>query len=318
MCQVNRAFRALAFVAAICGLVACSNSNPSATNDQAVITLAASPSKVPLRGRSTIVALGVKKTGAPIWDRVLISWTVDRGRIEPQQAEFKDGRAQATYFAPDEICEAEIDATSGTVDIAAIPITVGTAVDSVVITASRTSLPETGGTVVLRAIAYDDSSNPVPRTPVVFAATAGSLDSGGRAVTTNASGVAKDRLTTTTDASVTARSGSAESAAVQITVEEPAENVPPTAVVVFSPSAPLVGDTVYFNGEKSTDEDGRIVRWQWDFGDGTTGSGKRSSHAYAAAATYRVVLCVTDDDGARGCDSTEVTVAEPPDDDSKS
>ena len=290
----------------------CGNTPPSATNEQATIVLQASPSKVAPQGRSTIIATGIKKTGSPIWPHTPISFNADRGRIEPPETAFDDsGRAQATYFAPDAICTANIDAASGSVDIAAITVEVGSAVSSVVLTASRTSLPETGGTVTLRAMAYDESSNPVARTPIVFTATAGTLGSGGRPVLTNASGTAKDRLTTTAGATVVAYSGSVASSEVQITVEEPPENEPPTADFVYSPHSPVTRETVYFNGDLSSDTDGRVVKWQWDLGDGTTAAGKRTSHQYDTAATYAVVLCVTDDDGARDCQSYDVAVAEP-------
>ncbi|MEW6368611.1 MAG: PKD domain-containing protein, partial [Acidobacteriota bacterium] len=266
--------------------VACGNTPPSATNDQATIVLQASPSKLAPRGRSTVIATGIKKTGSPIWPGTYIAFTVDRGRIEPAEASFdSSGRAQVTYFAPDAICTANIDATSGSVDIAAITIDVGSAASSVVLTASRTSLPDTGGTVTLRAMAYDENSNPVARTPIVFIATAGALSSGGRSVLTNASGTAKDHLRTTSDATVVAYAGSVASTELEITVEAPSENEPPTADFVYSPESPVTREKVYFNGDVSSDPDGRVVRWQWDLGDGTTAAGKRTSHSYITAAT---------------------------------
>ncbi|MEW6366138.1 MAG: PKD domain-containing protein [Acidobacteriota bacterium] len=304
---------AVAVIAAVfLACAGCGNTPPSATNDQAIIVLQASPSKVTPRGRSTIIATGIKKTGTPIWPGTIITFTADRGRIDPAEGAFDgNGRAEVTYFAPDTICTANIDASSGSVDIAAITIEVGSAASSVVLTASRTSLPETGGTVTLRAMAYDESSNPVARTPIVFTATSGVLSSGGRPVLTNASGVAKDRLTTSADATAVAYSGSVASGEVQITVEEPLPNEPPTADFVYSPQSPVTGQKVYFNGDVSSDPDGRIVTWQWDLGDGTTAYGRRTSHSYITAATYAVVLCVTDEDGARDCQSYDVVVAEP-------
>ena len=62
----------------------------------------------------------------------------------------------------------------------------------------------------------------------------------------------------------------------------------------------------------STDADGLLASWAWDFGDGATGTGVRTEHAYAAAGTYTVVLTVTDDDGAKAVQRREVTVTAPP------
>lgn len=47
----------------------------------------------------------------------------------------------------------------------------------------------------------------------------------------------------------------------------------------------------------STDPDGRIASWRWDFGDGTTSGEQHPTHTYAALGTYPVRLTVTDDAG---------------------
>ena len=48
----------------------------------------------------------------------------------------------------------------------------------------------------------------------------------------------------------------------------------------------------------SNDADGTIVSYEWDFGDGNTGSGNITSHTYATSDSYTISLSVTDDDGA--------------------
>ena len=50
--------------------------------------------------------------------------------------------------------------------------------------------------------------------------------------------------------------------------------------------------------DESTDADGTVVGWQWDFGDGAVSSDQSPPHTYAAEGTYTVTLTVTDDDGA--------------------
>ncbi|MEX2467698.1 MAG: PKD domain-containing protein, partial [Gemmatimonadota bacterium] len=66
-----------------------------------------------------------------------------------------------------------------------------------------------------------------------------------------------------------------------------------------------------FDGAGSTDSDGSIVGYAWDFGDGNTGSGVTVSHTFASGGTYTVTLTVTDDDGATGSDAQSVSVSEP-------
>jgi subtilisin family serine protease len=78
--------------------------------------------------------------------------------------------------------------------------------------------------------------------------------------------------------------------------------------------------------DTSTDDQGGVVAWSWDFGDGNTsteqspswdfGDGNTSteqspSHTYSAENTYTVTLTATDDEGASGSASSEVTVPIP-------
>ena len=70
-----------------------------------------------------------------------------------------------------------------------------------------------------------------------------------------------------------------------------------------------VNVSIAFDGSSSTDPDGTIVTYDWDFGDGTThGSGATVNHQYASAGLYTVTLTVTDNQGATGSDSPTVTV----------
>ncbi|MFO7852023.1 MAG: PKD domain-containing protein [Bacteroidota bacterium] len=83
--------------------------------------------------------------------------------------------------------------------------------------------------------------------------------------------------------------------------------------VNYSPNADFTysvdGLTVNFSDE-STDSDGSVVSWSWNFGDGSTSTDQNPSHTYAAGGTYQVSLTVTDDDGATGTSSQDVTVSE--------
>lgn len=67
-----------------------------------------------------------------------------------------------------------------------------------------------------------------------------------------------------------------------------------------------------FDGSGSTDPDGTIAAYAWEFGDGTTGSGATPTHNYANAGTYNVKLTVTDNEGATGSTITSVTPTAPP------
>jgi hypothetical protein len=68
---------------------------------------------------------------------------------------------------------------------------------------------------------------------------------------------------------------------------------------------------VTLDGSGSSDPDGSIVTYAWDFGDGTTGSGVTVTHIYPSAGDFTVTLTVTDDDGMTGSDTATITVLTP-------
>ena len=87
----------------------------------------------------------------------------------------------------------------------------------------------------------------------------------------------------------------------------------PAADFITNPSSPLVGQTVFFNAATSTAGTGhRIVRYDWDFGDGSKRSGASVSKAYTTAGTYSVVLTVTDEVGQTAQAIKTVTVGASP------
>lgn len=63
-----------------------------------------------------------------------------------------------------------------------------------------------------------------------------------------------------------------------------------------------------FDGRNSSDADGSIVSYAWNFGDGSTASGDAVAHTYTSAGTFTVTLTVTDDQGLTDTDSVVVNV----------
>jgi hypothetical protein len=89
-----------------------------------------------------------------------------------------------------------------------------------------------------------------------------------------------------------------------VTVDFGAYEVPrpvlfaPIADFTFTPAQPKVGERVIFDASASTDSDGQIVKYEWDFdGDGTVdATGKIVEHIFARAGDFPVKLTVTDND----------------------
>lgn len=66
-----------------------------------------------------------------------------------------------------------------------------------------------------------------------------------------------------------------------------------------------------FNGSASSDSDGSVVAFDWQFGDGALASGATTGHTFGAGGTYTVSLTVHDDDGATAATGQSVTVSAP-------
>ncbi|CUR55120.1 putative PDK domain-containing protein [metagenome] len=92
------------------------------------------------------------------------------------------------------------------------------------------------------------------------------------------------------------------------TVVEPPVTTPPTASFTASVNS-LTGT---FDAGASSDTDGNIVLYRWDFGDGTTANGQLVSHTFPAVGDYTVSLTVTDNDGALGTTTKTVTTTAAP------
>ena len=94
---------------------------------------------------------------------------------------------------------------------------------------------------------------------------------------------------------------SVSSTSVSITIAGPSNSFP---IARFTPL--LSARTLSVDGTASSDPDGTIVEYSWNWGDGQTGSGATASHTYASDGTYPVQLTVTDNNGAQ--DTTTSTV----------
>ena len=83
-------------------------------------------------------------------------------------------------------------------------------------------------------------------------------------------------------------------------------NLAPVAAFSFTPSPATRSDVVEFTDE-STD-DGRIVAWHWEFGDGSESNGRNPEHQYTSKGTFTIKLTVTDNGGLEGIAENTIVV----------
>jgi subtilisin family serine protease len=90
-----------------------------------------------------------------------------------------------------------------------------------------------------------------------------------------------------------------------------APNQAPTASITSADSVRNF-ETTTFDGAGSSDADGSIAAYSWEFGDGATATGAAPTHAYDWPGAYTVRLTVTDDDGATATTTRSIVVRDEP------
>lgn len=95
---------------------------------------------------------------------------------------------------------------------------------------------------------------------------------------------------------LTVTDNSGTSSAVQSTQREIRVDAAPIADA--GPDQMVTASVVQFDGGASSDPDGQVTEWVWDFGDGSTATGQTVSHAYLRSGVYEVAVVVRDDSGA--------------------
>jgi subtilisin family serine protease/chitodextrinase len=82
---------------------------------------------------------------------------------------------------------------------------------------------------------------------------------------------------------------------------------PGVPVARFTASCSSTEPSCSFDASTSSDSNGSITGYAWEFGDGSKGEGAKPSHTYAEAGSYTVKLTVTDNDGKANSTSKQVT-----------
>ena len=85
----------------------------------------------------------------------------------------------------------------------------------------------------------------------------------------------------------------------------------PVALASASPSAGNIPLLVSFSSAGSTDPDGNITAYSWDFGDGVSSSIANPTHTYTSGGPFVATLTVTDNQGAQSTTTVLVKALKP-------
>lgn len=287
--------------------VSCSGTNEVAGSNAHLI-LTADPPQIGLRGTSLLTVTGVDANGAPLADGTSVTFSVDKaGRVSPSSVKLMNGTATSTYFATESAGDISVTATSGSVQ-ASTTITIADQIQkkNVFVSANPATFTTGGGTSVINAVVTDDSGKPIANVGVTFSATAGTLQSRGAIIDTNANGIATDTFNTSESATITATTDDGFSG--QVTVQVGIGRV--VCHMSASTSTPTVGQTVSFF-DTSDDPASQIATYQWNFGDGGLAQGQNPQHAYSGAGTFSVIHSVIDKQGNTiACDPFPIQVSQ--------
>jgi immune inhibitor A len=90
-------------------------------------------------------------------------------------------------------------------------------------------------------------------------------------------------------------------------------NAAPTANATATPKNPVTGQTVTFDSTGSFDDlqPASELSYEWTFGDGSSATGAKVTHAYAAKGSYTATLEVTDAKGLSSTATVPLTVTGP-------
>jgi PKD repeat protein len=278
---------------------------PFYAGDGAILIISADRSQLKTKGdKAIITVIGFTKDGEALHDYTTVIFTATLGVIAGS-VQLLQGRASVEFVSGDANGTAEITARSGNIVATPAPLNIligSGVVETMTIQANPAQLGAGGGRSLISVYAFDKAMKPLADIPIILSTTYGVLDHGNNVHLTDTNGMVSDYLSTEKTAKVTAESGG-KNVFIEVKVED---NQLPIADFTISPNSAKINETVLFDGSLSSDPDGSIVSWEWNFGDGSLGNGERTSHIYLKAGTFTVTLKIIDNSG--GSKFTQKTI----------
>ena len=277
----------------------------------ATITITSDQAVLPLNGTATVRAVVIEAGGVPVHNGTSVTFTSTLGTVNPVEAQTVNGIATATFNAGTTSGKSTIKAFSGgAVTATGVDVTIGSAAaKTIALTATPSSVSQSGGTVTVAAQVLDESGNPLPGISVNFSADAGQLNP--TTALSDSSGVARTQLSTSQTSKVTATAGTATK---EVTVTA---STPPSASIDVVPTSPFAGMPAAITVTPAAAGAGGTRQVQSvvvDFGDGTSETASNPTgavgftHTYQRAGGYTITARSIDVSGNTGIASRPIIV----------
>lgn len=289
--SVSRLFLAGAQLALIALSVGCQSVLHPVDNVAPIATATATPTTGTAPLSVTFSGTGNDPDGAVVG----YAWAFGDGASSNMKDTTHSYQTAGTYTAT--LTVTDTDTATGK---AAVQITVGAAGNQPPV--ATASANPTSGTAPL-TVSFSGSASDPDGTIASYSWTFGD---GASSTQQNTSHAYQTAGTFTATLTATDNAGASGSTTVRITVGSPA-NQPPTASVSATPTSGAAPLAVSFTGSGS-DPDGTIASYSWIFGDGGTSSLQNPSHTYQSTGNYTATLTVTDNSGAPGSATVNITV----------
>ena len=273
------------------------------------IRLTANTQVLAINGTAEITASVLEPGGYAVQNGTVVTFTTSLGTVTPTEVGTTNGKATVIFNAGTQAGTAVINAYSGANSTSGstggatpstgtgVSIVVGAAAaNTLVLTASPSTLSQLGGTSVITATVYNTNNNALSGVQVAFSTDQGLISP--VSATTNASGQAQTTLSTTQTATITATAG-AKTGTAKVTT-----TALPTVTLTGPTTTPTAGLTSTFSLSVSAGSGSAPIRTVvLDFGDGSSmnlgaATGSISvPHVYKISGSFTVTATAVDASG---------------------
>jgi PKD repeat protein len=334
--MVKTMFRRIYFSLGVIVALVCISCDkvPLLAPTNSTVTIDAQSRVVPTGGSTEVTATVIESGGTPVQNGTLVRFTTTLGRVDPIEAQTRNGIAVTTFLAGNDSGMAEVRATSGgaggattttpgtgttpgpttTTNSNVVQIAVGSgAVDTVTVRANPSTVSTgLGGTVTVTATVVGTGGRLLSGIPVSFSATRGTLSS--TSAVTDAQGEARVTLTTNADTDITVAAGTKTATAKVTGQPGPAVALTCSVGAATNCATASVGQTIVFTAQRAQGS-ANLTSSTLDFGDnsninlGTLSAPTNVPHAYSAPGTYTAQLTGTDANGESSTSAQVILVS---------